>query len=166
MNEINACTKFQLAVPDLLTSRLNLTLGNLFSSNLEVPPEYQVVDVTLLLVDSQKILMTIEVRRLSGIYFLTLFIPSLCLITAASLTLFIGKTHFEVNIQVWPPTQLFFCLLSLKKSLICMEGRSMNSRQEDMLFLPTISSGQTLEGLFELTRHPSRSLCLASCVTS
>ena len=95
MNEINACTKFQLAVPDLLTSRLNLTLGNLSSSNLEVPPEYQVVDVILLLVDSQKILMTIEVRRLSGIYFLTLFIPSLCLITAASLTLFIGKTHFE-----------------------------------------------------------------------
>ena len=114
MNEINACTKFQLAVPDLLTSRLNLTLGNLYSSNLEVPPEYQVVDVTLLLVDSQKILMTIEVRRLSGIYFLTLFIPSLCLITAASLTLFVGKTHFEVNIQVWPLTHFFFCLLSLK----------------------------------------------------
>ena len=96
----------------MLTSRLNLTLGNLFSSNLEVPPEYEVVDVTLLLVNSQKILMTIEVRRLSGIYFLTLFIPSLCLITAASLTLFIGKTHFEVNIQVALTSTLVMYTLS------------------------------------------------------
>ena len=34
------------------------------------------------------------------IYFLTIFIPSLCLIAAAGLTLFISKSHFEVNISV------------------------------------------------------------------
>ena len=89
-----------MAVPDLLKSRVNLVKGELETKSLQVPPEYDLVGVTVEINAPQKVLMTIEVKRLSAIYFLTIFIPSLCLIAAAGLTLFISKSHFEVNISV------------------------------------------------------------------
>ena len=89
-----------MAVPDLLKSRVNLVKGELETKSLQVPPEYDLVDVTVEINAPQKVVMTIEIKRLSAIYFLTIFIPSLCLIAAAGLTLFISKSHFEVNISV------------------------------------------------------------------
>ena len=89
-----------MAVPDLLKSRVNLIKGELETKSLQVPPEYDLVDVTVEINAPQKVVMTIEIKRLSAIYFLTIFIPSLCLIAAAGLTLFISKSHFEVNISV------------------------------------------------------------------
>ena len=44
--------------------------------------------------------LNIRFRRQYGLFFLSLFIPSICLISAAGLTLFVNKAHFDVNIQV------------------------------------------------------------------
>ena len=48
-----------------------------------------------------------------------------------------------------------------KKSMICLEGR-LTLFSSSLLFLPAIllSPSRTLEGLFELTWHPSRALDL------
>ena len=35
--------------------------------------------------------------------------------------------------QVWPLTQFFFCLASVKKSSICLEGKSLTPRRGDTL---------------------------------
>ena len=56
----------------------------------------------------------------------------------------------------------FFSLLLVKKSLICLDGKSMTPREGRTLhsFLPAtpLSQSRTLEGLFELTWRPSRAL--------
>ena len=52
------------------------------------------------------------------------------------------------------------------KSLICLEGKSMTLLRRNTILLRssqqlrTSSPSQTLEGLFELTRRPSRALDL------
>ena len=73
---------------------------------------------------------------------------------------------------VAPSHWLIFFLLAFckKKSLICPEGESMSPSMGKVLASFVASSlvlvTRTLEGLFELTRHPSRALNLASCVDS
>ena len=75
------------------------------------------------------------------------------------------EEHFEfVQLQkfsqVWPLTQFFLCPFC-ENSLICLEGKSMTpgrGKRYSLPFLPAtpLSLSRTLEGLFELTRCPSR----------
>ena len=43
---------------------------------------------------------TSDFRRLYPIYFVSLFIPSLCLIAAAEITLYVDQSHFDATIMV------------------------------------------------------------------
>ena len=44
--------------------------------------------------------LIIDVKRLSGPFWMSLFIPSICLILAAEITLFVDESHFEALIMV------------------------------------------------------------------
>ena len=63
--------------------------------------EYEIIGMDLeQLTKKRSLRLNIRFQRLYGLFFLTLFIPSLCLIGAAGLTLFVDKSHFDVNVQV------------------------------------------------------------------
>ena len=83
-----------------------------------------------------------------------------------------GENHFsqqqlyqyQQQQQVWPLTH-FFLFPFCKNSLICLEGKSMTplrGNTNSLPFLPATPSSpsRTLQGLFELTRRPSRALDL------
>ena len=53
-----------------------------------------------------RVRLNIRLRRMWGIHVLNLFIPSMLMIAASIATLFINKSHFEVNIQVALTTAL------------------------------------------------------------
>ena len=60
-----------------------------------------VKNCTLLAEDDAKMIRLIfETQRLSGPFWMSLFIPSICLILAAEITLFIDHSHFEAMIMV------------------------------------------------------------------
>ena len=67
------------------------------------------------------------------------------------------------SVQVWSLSH-FFRVFCEKKSLICLEGKSISPSLEKYFSLPfplaTPLSPLTFEGLFELTRCPSRALIL------
>ena len=46
------------------------------------------------------ILLLVNLERLSSPFWMSLFIPSICLILAAEVTLFLDKSHFEAMIMV------------------------------------------------------------------
>ena len=47
-----------------------------------------------------KILLTINMKRISGPFWTSLFIPSICLLLAAEIALFIDESHFQAMIMV------------------------------------------------------------------
>ena len=49
---------------------------------------------------SANISLVIELERLSGPFWISLFIPSICLVLAAEMTLFIDEKHFKATIAV------------------------------------------------------------------
>ena len=49
---------------------------------------------------SDMIYLAFELKRLSGPFWMSLFIPSICLVFAAEIILFIDETHFEAMIMV------------------------------------------------------------------
>ena len=49
---------------------------------------------------STNISLVIELERLSGPFWISLFIPSICLVLAAEMTLFIDEKHFKATIAV------------------------------------------------------------------
>ena len=51
-------------------------------------------------VSSNNFNLVISMDRMSGPFWFSLFIPSICLILAAEVTLFIGESHFEAMIMV------------------------------------------------------------------
>ena len=51
-------------------------------------------------VNSNTVHLTISFDRLSGPFIISLFIPSICLIVAAEITLFIDEIHFKATITV------------------------------------------------------------------
>ena len=81
--------------------------------------------------------------------------------------LILRYSHTTMN-QVWPLTQYFS--VSFLRKLIDLPGGQINDpssgKQYSLPFLPATPSSPswTLEGLFELTRCPSRApTCLVSC---
>ena len=62
--------------------------------------QYQLEKTEVVSVGKSKILLHLYLRRIYQIYFLSLFIPSLCLIVAAEMTLFVDEKHFEASIMV------------------------------------------------------------------
>ena len=62
--------------------------------------QYQLEKTEVVSVGKSKIFLHLYLRRIYPIYFLSLFIPSFCLIVAAEITLFVDEKHFEANIMV------------------------------------------------------------------
>ena len=50
--------------------------------------------------DSNTIYLTLKIKRKSGPFWISLFIPTICLILAAELTIFVDEQHFQAVIMV------------------------------------------------------------------
>ena len=50
--------------------------------------------------DSKTISLVISLQRLEGPFWISLFVPSMCLILAAEIAMFVDETHFEAMIMV------------------------------------------------------------------
>ena len=69
--------------------------------------KFEVSEVTLASFDNgTEIRMMMELRRKSEGFILSVFIPTLCLIIAAEITLFVDPSHFEATIMVALTTNL------------------------------------------------------------
>ena len=81
--------------------QINLAVGHL-ELNLKLKiNKFIVKNVTLVAEDDAKMItLILEGQRLSGPFWMSLFIPSICLILAAEVTLFLDKSHFEATIMV------------------------------------------------------------------
>ena len=91
----------EIKVPEELQSRVNLTIGLLKSlSGRPAPTEFDVRGMEIRSIEEDRVRLCITLKRNYGIYFLNLFIPTLCLISAATVTLYVDKCHFEINVQV------------------------------------------------------------------
>ena len=80
---------------------MNLAVGHL-ELNLKLKiNKFIVKNVTLVAEDDAKMItLILEGQRLSGPFWMSLFIPSICLILAAEIALFIDHSHFEAMIMV------------------------------------------------------------------
>ena len=50
--------------------------------------------------DEKTLLLKLELHRLSGPFWMSLFIPSICLIVAAEIALFVDESQFQATIMV------------------------------------------------------------------
>ena len=79
---------------------MQLTLGKL---KLEMERElnnYLVTNIHIQNPSPKRIVLAIDLKRLPTPFVTSLFIPSICLILAAEITLFIDETHFKATISV------------------------------------------------------------------
>ena len=82
--------------------QINLAVGHL-ELNLKLKINKFIVNKNVTLVaedDAKMITLVLEGQRLSGPFWMSLFIPSICLILAAEIALFIDHSHFEAMIMV------------------------------------------------------------------
>ena len=92
----------KVEVPIALKGKIALVPGKVQYFGDKELQEYTVTSVTT--VDSthhsQRIRLKISLKRHTTLYWLETFIPTMFLIGAAQLTLFISETHFEATVMV------------------------------------------------------------------
>ena len=90
---------FQLQVPGSKASKIKLAAAKLET---EMSHQLNKFIVTNMYTNTSvdMVYLAFEIRRLSGPFWMSLFVPSVCLILAAEISLFIDESHFEAMIMV------------------------------------------------------------------
>ena len=88
-----------MSVPGPATSKLRLSAGSLDANISRKLSKFIVTDMYTN-ASSDRIYLAFELKRLSGPFWMSLFIPSICLVFAAEIILFIDEKHFEAMIMV------------------------------------------------------------------
>ena len=87
----------QLKVPQTLRYQMELVPGELQLLMNMTLPEFIVTKCYLELLDQFTMHLVIVMQRLQTSFWISFFIPSICLILAAEITLFIDEVHFQVQ---------------------------------------------------------------------
>ena len=90
---------FQLQVPGSKASKIKLAAAKLET---EMSHQLNKFIVTNMYTNTSvdMVYLAFEIKRLSGPFWMSLFVPSVCLILAAEISLFIDESHFEAMIMV------------------------------------------------------------------
>ena len=83
-----------------MKNKIKLKLGPLNSQKLSRQLSKFIVTDLHANTTHDMVYLIIDVKRLSGPFWMSLFIPSICLILAAEITLFVDESHFEALIMV------------------------------------------------------------------
>ena len=62
--------------------------------------QYEVMDVKIISHGSDYIMVEFRLKRMYTFYLATTYLPSICLLVAAEITLFIDESHFEATTMV------------------------------------------------------------------
>ena len=92
-------SNLQLAVPENKQDEIDLTPGNL-TIRLEHTLHRFHVKKFWIQTGTNNVKMAFQLERLTQSFWISVFIPSGCLILAAEMTLFIDEVHFEATIMV------------------------------------------------------------------
>ena len=79
---------------------MQLTLGELKLDMARALNNYLVTNIHIKNPSTKSIILAIDMERLPTPFVTSLFVPSICLILAAEITLFIDETHFKATISV------------------------------------------------------------------
>ena len=92
----------KLDIPQTSKGKMELVVGRLIMNISELNQSLNRFMVTSISLhgNSNSTSLVIRLKRLNISYWLSLFIPSMCLILAAEITLFIDKKHFKATITV------------------------------------------------------------------
>ena len=100
VTHFNLLCAMQVEVPIALKGKIALVPGKVQYFRDEELQEYTVTSVTVDSHQSHRIRLKISLKRHTTLYWLETFIPTMFLIGAAQLTLFISETHFEATVMV------------------------------------------------------------------
>ena len=89
-----------LKVPEILKKQLRLEPGGVSYAGKSILTQFEVVGTEIATFDNHTVGVRFSLKRICVYYITSVFIPSLCLIIAAEVTLFIDESHFEVTIMV------------------------------------------------------------------
>ena len=90
----------QLIIPETKENKMQLTLGELKLDMARALNNYLVTNIHIKNPSTKRIILAIDMERLPTPFVTSLFVPSICLILAAEITLFIDETHFKATISV------------------------------------------------------------------
>ena len=77
-----------------------LTTGELSLNMTRTLNNFMVTNSSLQSPSKDRIYLVIKIERISAPFWISLFLPSICLVFAAEITLFIDETHFKATISV------------------------------------------------------------------
>ena len=89
----------QLSVPGSAQKQIELSIGKP-QRNMSLHLNEFILTNWSTFTDQSDVYFQFEITRLTGPFWMSLFIPSICLITAAEITLFIDRSHFDAMIMV------------------------------------------------------------------
>ena len=89
----------QLQVPGTEISKMQLAAGKLETAMSRKLNKFIITNIYIN-TTTNMVYLAFEIQRLSGPFWMSLFIPSVCLILAAEISLFIDESHFEAMIMV------------------------------------------------------------------
>ena len=89
-----------LKVPDIMSKKLSLDPVGVQFGGKNILTQFEVIGTEIKFYNDETIGVVFNLKRICVYYITSVFIPSLCLIIAAEVTLFIDETHFEVTIMV------------------------------------------------------------------
>ena len=95
-----SCFYLQLIIPETKENKMQLTLGELKQDMARALNNYLVTNIHIKNPSTKRIILAIDMERLPTPFVTSLFVPSICLILAAEITLFIDETHFKATISV------------------------------------------------------------------
>ena len=90
----------QVTVPPTKRGKIGLIPGVVKFNTATTLNKFEVTNCSMRKISSYEIDLTLELQRLPFPIWMSLFIPSICLIVAAEITLFIDEIHFKATITV------------------------------------------------------------------
>ena len=97
---------FQLVIPETRQNKMQLVAGSLKPNMTTTLNNFIVTHCYMENPDPNRVNIVINLKRISAPFVTSLFIPSICLILAAEITLFIDEKHFKATISVALTTNL------------------------------------------------------------
>jgi len=101
-----------LKVPDTKKSLFELTSGDPEAEDMPRKLSNFIVTNVYTNATPEMVSLAIDIQRQSGPFWRSLFIPSICLILAAEIALFVDESHFEAMIMVLTSNLVMYTLYS------------------------------------------------------
>ena len=98
--DINISHCLQLEVPLSLRDKIALVPGKVKYFGERELQEYTVTSTVLDSPQPYQVRLVISLKRHTTHYWLETFVPTMCLIVAAQVTLFVSESHFEATVMV------------------------------------------------------------------